>query len=632
MTVPTTYPGVYIFEKKSGSPAISGVSTSRAAFVGAARRGPGDTPVELTSFADYVRRFGDPIGVIQPMGHAVQQFFVNGGTQAVVVRALGAGAQAAFVVLPAANGLSLALTASSRGSWANGQGAAAGPISGVFVEVKNAEQFPLDRFTLEITEWVPGVGGAPASVNVRETWAELSMSPASTRYVTTVLAASTLVRAEVTGAPAPAAGKGTSTGALTPASVTVAGKSLRLSVDQGPATDFVLFPAENPPVAHTLANVRDDINAAGSIWPVKASVAAGSLVLTSKTSGLDSAVVVGLIGVGDASGDFGLGVSRGGVEVSGSAPFRPAVAAPMPLAAGSDGATVGAAQIVSASTGEGMLALNQRDFPRFNLLCLSGVTTADTASLSTALDYCQRQRAFLLIDPQPGANATQIRTAADLLRPQGAHGAVYWPRLMTADAGPEGFGPSGAVAGVFARTDASRGVWKAPAGLEAGVAGILALTAVTNDDVSGDLNPRGINVLRTFPGVGTVVWGARTLAGSDILASDSKYVPVRRLTDYIASSLYLGTQFAVFEPNDPDLWAQLRLTVGAFMRGLFRQGAFQQSERRSESDSFFVVCDATVNPQSEIDNGRVNVVIGFAPLKPAEFVIITITQISQAGE
>ena len=125
-----------------------------------------------------------------------------------------------------------------------------------------------------------------------------------------------------------------------------------------------------------------------------------------------------------------------------------------------------------------------------------------------------------------------------------------------------------------------------------------------------------------------VVWGARTLKGDDTQSSEFKYVPVRRLTNYLASSLYLGTQFAVFEPNDPDLWGELRLAVGTFMRTLFRQGAFQQSEKRAESDSFFVTCDETVNPQSEIDLGRVNVVVGFAPLKPAEFVIITITQIS----
>jgi phage tail sheath protein FI len=138
--------------------------------------------------------------------------------------------------------------------------------------------------------------------------------------------------------------------------------------------------------------------------------------------------------------------------------------------------------------------------------------------------------------------------------------------------------------------------------------------------------------LRSFPGAGTVVWGARTLRGDDVTASEFKYVPIRRTTDFIASSLYLGTAFAVFEPNDPTLWAQLRLAVETFMRRLFLQGAFQQSAKRSESDSFFVICDETVNPQSEIDLGRVNVVVGFAPLKPAEFVIVTITQISALEE
>jgi phage tail sheath protein FI len=181
---------------------------------------------------------------------------------------------------------------------------------------------------------------------------------------------------------------------------------------------------------------------------------------------------------------------------------------------------------------------------------------------------------------------------------------------------------------VMARTDTNRGIWKAPAGIEAGVTGISGLSRRTDDSVSGRLNPRGINALRDFPAAGIVVWGARTLRGDDDLASEHKYVPVRRLTDYIASSLYIGTQFAVFEPNDPDLWGQLRLAVNTFMRGLFRQGAFQQSPARDEASSFFVTCDETVNPQAEIDLGRVNVVVGFAPLKPAEFVVITITQIS----
>jgi phage tail sheath protein FI len=183
----------------------------------------------------------------------------------------------------------------------------------------------------------------------------------------------------------------------------------------------------------------------------------------------------------------------------------------------------------------------------------------------------------------------------------------------------------------MASTDSSRGIWKAPAGLAAGVAGATGVAYPTSDAVSGALNPMGINVLRTIPGAGLVVWGTRTLGGSDIRQDPFKYVPVRRLTDYIEASLYLGTQFAVFEPNDPVLWGQLRLAVGGFMRGLFAQNAFQQSDSGAESDSFFVTCDSSVNPQTEIDAGRVNIVVGFAPLKPAEFVVITITQIVNPG-
>ncbi len=635
MPVQTTYPGVYVVEQPSGSHVITGVSTSVTAFVGAARKGPGDTPTALTSFADYVRTFGDVMDTTHPMGHSVGLFFANGGSRAIIVRALGGGATQAALALPAVNGLALTLTARSRGGWANGTGGGSGAQTGLFVEVKAAAQFPDDRFTLVVAEWVPGVGGGPASVIAQETWAELSMSPGSLRYVETVLAASSLVTADVSGAAAPAPGAGTSTGtvAVTGATtVNVSGKAIRLSVDQGPATDYTLFPTENPPVAHSVNDVKNEINAATSTWPVTANVAGGKLVLTSKTSSLDSAVVVGLIGLNDASEDFGLGVGRGGTEVAGSAAYRPAVAIPAGLAGGADGSTPAASDIVSATTGQGMLALDALDFPRFNLLVLAGVTSSDATPVNTALDYCRRQNAFLVVDPAAGLNPAQLKTAANLLRAQGAHGAVYWPRLVTADSTPDGFGAGGAVAGIMARTDASRGVWKAPAGLDAGVAGVLGLTAPTNDEVSGDLNPLGLNVLRTFPGAGLVVWGARTLAGSDVLQSDSKYVPVRRLTDYLSASLYLGTQFAVFEPNDPDLWAQLRLAVGGFMRGLFGQGAFQQSEKRAESDSFFVICDSSVNPQTEIDNGRVNVVVGFAPLRPAEFVVITITQISQAGE
>lgn len=633
MPVQTTYPGVYIVELPSGSHVITGVSTSLTAFVGAARKGPGDTPTQLSSYADYVRIFGDPMDTTHPMGHAVGHFFANGGSQAIIVRALGAGSAAATLALAAAHGLQLTISARSRGAWANGVAAGTPNQTGVFVEVLAGDEFPDDRFGLVIREWTPGVGGGPATVLTQETYSDVSMSPSHPRYVLSMLNASTLVSGAVSGAPAPAPGAGTSAGSIAFAAgdaIPIVGKTLRLSVDQGPATDYVLFPAEAAPGTHKIAEVVTHINNSG-VWPVQASAPGGKLTLTSTAPGFDSAVVVGLSGPNDASGDFGLGLVHGGTEISGSAPYRPAVAAPAPLATGSDGLAVGAAEIVSPTEDEGMLALDELDFPRFNILCLPGVTTANTAELGTALDYCRRQNAFLVVDPAPGINPSQLKTAANLLRAEGAHGAVYWPRLVTPDSGGDGFPACGAVAGVMARTDASRGVWKAPAGLAAGVNGVIGVTASTNDDISGTLNPQGLNVLRSFPGVGIVVWGARTLAGSDVLQSDYKYVPIRRLTDYIEASLYLGTQFAVFEPNDPELWGQLRLAVGGFMRGLFRQGAFQQSEKHAESDSFFVICDSTVNPQTEIDAGRVNIVVGFAPLKPAEFVVVTITQLSQAG-
>jgi hypothetical protein len=630
MPVQTTYPGVYTLELPSGSHVISGVSTSVTAFVGAARQGAADTPVALSSYADFVREFGDPVDATDhPMGYAVAHFFANGGSQAVVVRALAANAKAATLALPSQNGVTVTLTARSRGAWANGTGSGAAQ-AGIFAEVRAAVTSPDDRFTLIITSWAPGTGAA--SLLAQEVWPELSMSPHSPRFVSTVLAASQLVAATVTGNET-ASSEGISEG-KTDVSGGVAGletRVLRLSVDQGAPTDHILWPGGDAATTHDTDDLVTFINEPANNWPVKASSDSGKLVLTSSASGADSAVVVGLSGTGDASGLLGLGVANGGSEKSGSSADRPAVAAAAGLAAGADGADVGADSIVSPAEGEGMLALDSLNYPRFNLLCLPGVTTANVDEVSAALAYCARQNAFLLVDPDPSITQDLAVAAGGLYAAEGAHGALYWPRLITPDSTPAGLPPSGAVAGVMARTDGQRGIWKAPAGLAAGIASATGVAYPTSDAASGALNPFGVNVLRSFPGAGLVVWGARTLAGADIVGSDFKYVPIRRLTDYVEASLYLGTQFAVFEPNDPVLWGQLRLAVGGFMRGLFRQGAFQQSESHAESDSFFVICDSTVNPQTEIDAGRVNIVVGFAPLKPAEFVVVTITQITGTG-
>jgi phage tail sheath protein FI len=170
-----------------------------------------------------------------------------------------------------------------------------------------------------------------------------------------------------------------------------------------------------------------------------------------------------------------------------------------------------------------------------------------------------------------------------------------------------------------------RGVWKAPAGIEATLVGTAALTTKLTDGENGQLNPLGINCLRSFPVIGHVVWGARTLEGADRLASEWKYIPVRRLALFLEESLFRGTQWVVFEPNDEPLWAQIRLNIGAFMQNLFRQGAFAG---RTPSEAYFVKCDKETTTQNDINLGIVNIVVGFAPLKPAEFVILKIQQMA----
>jgi phage tail sheath protein FI len=183
--------------------------------------------------------------------------------------------------------------------------------------------------------------------------------------------------------------------------------------------------------------------------------------------------------------------------------------------------------------------------------------------------------------------------------------------------------PSGYLAGLYARTDGSRGVWKAPAGVQASLSGVVGLAADLSDTEHGVLNPAGVDVIRRFPAAGVVAFGARTVTSD----SEWRYVPVRRTAIMLRVSIYYGIQWAVFEPNDESLWSQLRLNIGSFMTTLFRQGAFQGS---SANDAFFVKCDSETTTQADIDAGVVNVLVGFAALKPAEFVVVRISQ--KAGQ
>ena len=286
---------------------------------------------------------------------------------------------------------------------------------------------------------------------------------------------------------------------------------------------------------------------------------------------------------------------------------------------------------------QGLWALDEADL--FNLLCIPPPTWDETdqtspSVYSAALNYCVTRRAMLLVDPPPGlttSNAIAQLGTLGLTGIAARNAALYFPRLREPDPTSENrlrtFVPCGAVAGVMARTDAARGVWKAPAGIDATLAGVSDLTVNLTNDENGELNPLGINCFRTFPVIGRVVWGARTLRGADELADEYKYVPVRRLALFLEESLYRGTQWVVFEPNDEPLWAQIRLNLGAFMQGLFRQGAFQGSTPQA---AYFVKCDAETTTPNDQNLGRVNILVGFAPLRPAEFVILQIQQMVQA--
>jgi phage tail sheath protein FI len=308
---------------------------------------------------------------------------------------------------------------------------------------------------------------------------------------------------------------------------------------------------------------------------------------------------------------------------------RPVLVTAKPVTtSGGDGSPLDDSVFTAAK--QGIHALDSVDF---NLLAIppfpnndSDITT--TSVLAAAVTYCEARHALFLIDPPPTWQVADAVSGVDGLGTRSANAALYYPRLSQPN--PlnhdlvEEFAPAGAVAGVIARIDGERGVWKAPAGIEAGLVAADLAVVLTDSDI-GQLNPLGINCLRGLAAAGNVVWGARTLAGDDRNPSQWKYLPVRRLALHLEQTLLRGTQWAVFEPNDERLWSQIRLSVGSFMNELFRQGAFQ-GQRANEA--YLVKCDAETTSQDDIDRGVVNIVVGFAPLKPAEFVILQLQQMA----
>ncbi len=262
----------------------------------------------------------------------------------------------------------------------------------------------------------------------------------------------------------------------------------------------------------------------------------------------------------------------------------------------------------------------------FNTLCippLSRTTDVGRTTWDATVAYAARRRAMVIVDPPAAWTAAPTMSEVTALLGRSPNAALYYPRLEAADPlrGNQvaSFAPCGAVAGIYARTDASRGVWKAPAGAQANVLGVQGLSAALSDAQLSALNAMGVNGLRVLSGA-VVLWGARTLAGDDV-ADPFKFVPLRRLDLFIEESITRGLQWTVFEPNGPSLWERIRTSVADFLLGLFRQGALQGDKPQA---AFFVRCDASTMTQQDIDQGTVKLVVGFAPLRPAEFVIIGI--------
>ena len=522
MPITPTYPGVYIEEIPGGGHPITGVSTSIAAFIGRARRGPVNTPVMVRSFAEFERTFGG-LWIQSTLGFAVQDFYLNGGVEAVIVRLYHAPAEGMERASATLDVGALALRAASPGTWGNSLRARvehAPSSAGVEADT---------LFDLTIRD------GETAAV---ETFRGVSIRPSHPRRIDDVLRdESELVRV---------AGELTDTTPRPAASAAAAPGQDRWADNQPPTSYKVL--------------------------------------------------------------DAALALDGGNLTTA--ADFTPSNA---------------------ASDRRGLYALASVDL--FNVLCIPpylAVAEGDVeaALISEAAAYCESRRAMLLVDPRRSwARVEEAKNGVGTLGTSSRNAAFYFPCLRRPNPvngnTAEDFVPCGAIAGVFARNDARRGVWKAPAGPDATLLGVPDLAILLTDQDDKDLNPLGINCLRVMPSGGPVVWGARTLQGSDAAGSAWKYVPIRRMALFLEESIDRGTRWAAFEPNDEPLWTQMRQNVGAFMHSLFRQGAFQGM---TPQQAFFVKCDRETTTQADIGRGRFNIVVGFAPLKPAEFVIFRIQQ------
>lgn len=639
------HPGVYIEEIPSGVRPIEAVGTSTAAFIGYATKGPVSEPVRLTRWDGYDNRFGGLHSGDDALGQSVNAYFMNGGSVAYVVRlARDSVASTGRLLHPDADPDAIAagdtlftFEAESGGSWGDGYR--------VVVTAKPGGT--LYRVAVQSAETL----GAQVRWRDVEVFDNVSFDPTSPAYVVPVLGdGSPLLQVTAADAQASMVGESASQDLSAVDDLSgLNGRSLTVTVNgtarqvQFPATGDDAFDADTTlaDVAGVIqGQVRGQVTANDAVAGFTASSEAGRLVLRSGAPGPSSRVAVtGAGDAGDATEVLLLGAARDGAERTGDEVLHDLLSATV----GTSGS-----HIVNLSGGADGTAPLPGDyaevFEKFlkirdiNTICLPGCTYGPGSATKPVIDQAiahaeQTMSRMVLVDP-PGDTALVTEQDVDGLGlPTSSYAALYYPWLHVPNPSyhPESapdeprtisVPPSGFAAGMWGRTDTRRGVWKAPAGTETSLLGVAGLADQVEDLEQDVLNPSGVNCIRALPGYGTVIWGSRTLATR--AQPEWRYVPVRRTAIFIERSIHDGMQWAVFEPNSHLLWASLRANIGSFMDGLFRAGAFQGEK---PSDAYFVRCNlGDTMTQDDVDRGQVIVVVGFAPLKPAEFVIVRIQQ------
>jgi phage tail sheath protein FI len=624
------HPGVYIEEIPSGAKPIEGVSTSVAALVGYTTAGPIGEPTLVHSWDDYKAAFGEIQSEQDELGIAAFNFFLNGGRDAYIAR-LAKGALTASLPEPKVVGRDdgeaedtnvLVISARSAGLWGNS----------LSVQVTANDGY---RFKLEVSLTAGG------ETSVVESFANLSMDTSDPGYVLTVVNGSSKylkvdLAQKLKDNPAKYFPPATSvSGDLTGLVWTDVkqGMTLALNLDNLGLKTITLGAAPGGTYdtgAEVAAEIAKQVIALGDAYKgFTCGFAGNALTLKSGLTGASSAVVVR---PGNLATKLKLGKTAGGTEVHATRDVVPRLmVGAQVFTGGTDGDRPGSDDYIA-------LFNKLKKVRDVNIILLPGQYMAadgtGNVAVNAAIAHCEATASrMVVVDPPPGLELDQAAKVSALGLPTSTYSALYYPWVKMAnpfydrDTNPNApktltVAPSAFAAGIWARVDGTRGVWKAPAGVEASVRGVAGLEYVVEDGDQDQLNPEGVNCLRALPSYGSVVWGTRTL--STKANPEWRYVPVRRTAIYIESSIYNGIQWAVFEPNDHRLWSSLRANIGAFMDGLFRAGAFQGQKA---SDAYFVRCGlGDTMTQDDIDRGQVIAIVGFAPLKPAEFVIVRIQQ------